>query len=275
MEEENAQLWTCQSVLIDLKTHLTGAIQDLRATEPDAEGEPWPELSERSVSEQNDNPPKGNTRDADQSRHDLRNPAVGTRARARARWNDYLTAPSADPLNLVHDDIAIRLDREALAAAQTAAQIPWWMSKTDEYGFLTAEEISRLQGTAGTAGTAVRSRLFAHGEPRFVAPIDRGFVHAMHEEPVRPYRAEVLQCANGSEWDADFEPGFWRRELEGRGDIWAERFDVFQGEGYSRDPTEDPALSPKSRPPGWGSKTRSSFADDLRREREKSRSNFN
>jgi len=280
MEEENEQLSTDQGILKNLKSHLDSAIDSWRTAESDAEGQPWTESPTGSISGRGSQPlglAADNIENVGPEPDLLRDPAIGNKARWRVQWDAWLAGPTADPEDLLINPTELILTKEALASskkkADTSQNTPWWMFE-DHYALLEAGEQSQLEGTA-RAAQAVRSR--PYGRPGHVAPIDRAYAHDPTPPPDRPFRQQSFEAIGHGAYEhqanEDFEPGFWRRQLESRGDIWAERFTIFQSGGHYRDPGLYPppieeTLSPRTRPAGWGTALRlNSFSDALRRER--------
>ncbi|KAK4449617.1 hypothetical protein QBC34DRAFT_462863 [Podospora aff. communis PSN243] len=322
MKEEQDKLSESQSMLQALKSRLGGAVAAWRATEPGIGGRPWAETSAASFSEIDGGSLGYRMHCVEQnssSSHDLRDPFIGNSSRWERQWDDRLTAPSADPLNLVIDPTQVMMEREAFAAARERARNErfmdqtqlasandtpeaaqeeeeeerilddtWWLSEerpapTDTAAQRRLEqdrlEQRRLESATQAALLNRRSErpqpmlraarpTYRSERPRAIhqTPVDD--IHGIYPEPDLPFR--YPKFAGTGQVCPDFEPGFWRKQLEGRGDIWAPKPAPSLGESYKRewDRVEE-CLSPKSQLPQWTRVPTASFAEAVRRERKR------
>jgi hypothetical protein len=272
MKEEYDKLSASQSILQELRSRLGGAVAAWRATEPGVGGQPWTETSTAPASypELDGGSSGGRMHGVEQnisSSYDLRDPAFGNAAHWERQWNERLPTPRADPVNLVIDPTQVILDREAFAASRERARNkslidPAQLIFTRGAPEAAQEEEEEEESILDDTWWMSEDRSL----PTRQAPTDD--IHGIYPEPNLPFRYAKI-VGTGLECQ-DFVPGFWRKQLEGRGDIWAPKPVPSLSESYKRqwDRVEE-CLSPKSQLPQWARVPTTSFAEAVRRERKR------
>ena len=196
---------------------------------------------------------------------DLNDPLVGTKARYDLAYENYRNGLFVAPSQLMKKKPEQPTFARSLAEANNNCSdySRWWESSDN----LRAGE------TAGEAGRP-------YGARDFVAPMHRPFnnrqVPREEDGEIKQFRYPMIP--ENLPIDPEFDPDFWSKQLQDRGDIFANKFTVFQTEGYAANETTtrnryreyspcepaSPIAATTAAPPPPALSSRGSFASALR-----------
>lgn len=208
IKEETARLDTLRIIRTDMENRLDLTI-----------GSGWRNLNQSNIS--------GEVTDLTCSQHfdtaqspepipRLDDPLVSTKARYTLAHNNYRKALFVAPSQLMKKP-ELTFSR-SLAKAKTSNYSRWWASPDN----LLAGE------TAGVAGRP-------YGAPDFVAPMHRSFTREVSKEAMEIKQFRYPLIPDHVPTDPEFDPDFWNKQLQHRGDIFANKFTVFQSTEYTNE----------------------------------------